>query len=67
MLVLIMNIQYLENGNYKLQIGSANRTLTGEQKYVIKYTYNLGKDPAKNYDELYYNIIGMSGTQSLVI
>ena len=47
-----------ENGNYKLQIGSANRTLTGEQKYVIKYTYNLGKDPAKNYDELYYNIIG---------
>lgn len=47
-----------KNGNYKLQIGSANRTLTGEQKYVIKYTYNLGKDPAKNYDELYYNIIG---------
>ena len=47
-----------KNGNYKLQIGSANSTLTGEQKYVIKYTYNLGKDPAKNYDELYYNIIG---------
>lgn len=47
-----------ENGNYKLQIGSANYTLTGEQKYVIKYTYNLGKDPSKDYDELYYNIIG---------
>lgn len=47
-----------ENGNYKLQIGSASRTLTGEQKYVIKYTYNLGKDPIKDYDELYYNIIG---------
>ena len=47
-----------ENGNYKLKIGSANRTLTGEQTYVIKYTYNLGKDPVKNYDELYYNIIG---------
>jgi uncharacterized membrane protein YgcG len=47
-----------ENGNYKLQIGSASRTLTGEQTYVIKYTYNLGKDPVKNYDELYYNIIG---------
>lgn len=46
------------NGNYKLQIGSASRILTGEQKYVIKYTYNLGKDPIKNYDELYYNIIG---------
>ena len=47
-----------ENGNYKLKIGSANRSLIGEQKYVIKYTYNLGKDPVKNYDELYYNIIG---------
>ncbi|MDD6224344.1 MAG: DUF2207 domain-containing protein, partial [bacterium] len=47
-----------ENGNYKLQIGSASRTLTGEQKYIIKYTYNLGKDPIKDYDELYYNIIG---------
>lgn len=47
-----------ENGNYKLQIGSATKTTTGEQKYVIKYTYNLGKDPVKSYDELYYNIIG---------
>ena len=47
-----------ENGNYKIQIGSASRTLTGEQTYVIKYTYNLGKDPIKDYDELYYNIIG---------
>ena len=46
------------NGNYKLKIGSANQTVVGEQKYEIKYTYNLGKDPIKNYDELYYNIIG---------
>lgn len=44
--------------NYKIQIGSANSTLIGEQKYVIKYTYNLGKDPINEYDELYYNIIG---------
>lgn len=47
-----------ENGNYKIKIGSASRTLTGEQTYVIKYTYNIGKDPIKDYDELYYNIIG---------
>lgn len=47
-----------ENGNYKLKIGSASHTLTGEQTYVIKYTYNLGKDLVKDYDELYYNIIG---------
>ena len=47
-----------ENGNYKIQIGSKDHTLTGEQTYVIKYTYNIGKDPIKDYDELYYNIIG---------
>ena len=47
-----------ENDKYKLQIGSKDHTLIGEQKYVIKYTYNLGKDPMNNYDELYYNIIG---------
>ena len=47
-----------ENGNYKLKIGSPSYTVTEEQSYVIKYTYNLGKDPVKDYDELYYNIIG---------
>ncbi len=47
-----------ESGNYKIQIGDANKTLTGKQTYVIKYTYNLGKDKIKDYDELYYNIIG---------
>ena len=43
---------------YNIQIGDPNRTLTGEQTYTIKYTYNIGKDPIKDYDELYYNIIG---------
>ena len=47
-----------EKGNYKLTIGSANHTLTGKQTYVIKYTYTLGKTPMKEYDELYYNLIG---------
>ncbi len=47
-----------ENENFKIQIGSASHTVTGSQTYVIKYTYNLGKDPIKGYDELYYNIIG---------
>ena len=47
-----------ESGNYKIKIGSARETLTGSQEYVIKYTYNLGKDSVKSYDELYYNIIG---------
>lgn len=48
----------IENSYYKIKIGSPFETLTGEKKYVIKYTYNLGKDPSKKYDELYYNIIG---------
>lgn len=47
-----------ENGNYVIQIGSANKTLTGSSSYVIKYRYNLGKDKTKDYDELYFNIIG---------
>lgn len=47
-----------ENGNYKIQIGSASYTVTGEQTYVINYTYNLGKDISNIYDEIYYNIIG---------
>lgn len=47
-----------ENGNYKIKIGSANQTFIGQQSYLIKYTYNIGKDPIKDYDELYYNIIG---------
>lgn len=47
-----------EGGNYQIKIGSASETLTGEKEYIIKYTYNLGKDPVKDYDELYYNIIG---------
>lgn len=47
-----------EEGNYQIKIGSASETLTGEKEYIIKYTYNLGKDSVKDYDELYYNIIG---------
>ncbi len=47
-----------KNGNYRIQLGSVNYTITGEKTYTIKYTYNLGKDPIKDYDELYYNIIG---------
>ena len=46
------------NGYYQIQMGNPNRTLTGQKTYTIKYTYNIGKDPVKDYDELYYNIIG---------
>ena len=45
-------------GYYKIQIGSQNKTITGAKNYTIKYNYNLGKDPLKDKDELYFNIIG---------
>ena len=46
------------NNNYEIKIGSSNKTVLGEQTYIIKYTYNIGKDPLKGKDELYFNIIG---------
>ena len=46
-------------GNYMvLKIGNANYTITGEKTYVIKYTYDIGNDPLKDKDELYFNLIG---------
>lgn len=47
-----------ENGYLKLKIGSSDITLTGNKQYIIKYNYNIGKDPIKDYDEFYFNIIG---------
>lgn len=61
----ITNISVSENyttsnqNMYKvIKIGNANRTLTGKHSYTIKYKYNIGKDPLKNADELYFNLIG---------
>ena len=53
-----------ENGYKVIKIGDADSTLTGRQTYTIKYKYNIGKDPLKNADELYYNIIGNWGILS---
>ena len=49
---------YKENNYLKLKIGSSMELVSGKQEYVIKYTYNIGKDPLKDIDELYYNLIG---------
>lgn len=48
------------NNNVRLQIGSSDETITGAHSYTIKYKYNLGRDPLKDSDEFYYNIIGTS-------
>lgn len=47
-----------ENGYKVIKIGNANHTITGQKNYTISYLYNLGKDTGKEYDELYFNLIG---------
>lgn len=49
---------YKENGYEVIKIGSASSTVVGEHTYTIKYKYGIGKDPLKNVDELYFNLIG---------
>ncbi len=49
---------YKENGYEVIKIGSSSQTYTGRKSYTIKYTYNIGKDPLKDADELYFNLIG---------
>lgn len=46
------------NGNLAIKIGNQDTYVTGLQKYIIKYTYDIGVDPVKDADEFYYNLIG---------
>ena len=48
----------IKNGYKVIKIGQFNKTVTGRHTYIIKYTYNIGKDPIKDADELYFNLIG---------
>lgn len=45
-------------GNHRLQIGDEDRTVFGPKSYSISYDLLVGKDPIKDKDEFYYNIIG---------
>ena len=49
---------YNEDGYKVIKIGNVYKTIKGSHTYTIKYTYNIGKDPLKNKDELYFNLIG---------
>lgn len=44
--------------SYTIRIGDADYTMTGINTYTITYKYNLGKDPFKDIDEFYFNVIG---------
>lgn len=48
----------ISKGYRVLTIGDKDITLTDAKNYTISYTYNIGKDTGKNYDEFYFNIIG---------
>lgn len=54
------------DGSYKvIKIGNANKIVSGRKTYTIKYTYNIGKDPLKDADELYFNLIGTEWDTSI--
>lgn len=47
------------NGKKRIRIGDANKyTGTGYKEYEIKYTYDMGKDPFKNFDEFIFHAYG---------
>lgn len=51
---------YYKGSNKIIKIGDPKVIMKGHQDYIIKYKYGLGKDPSKEYDELYFNLIGDS-------
>lgn len=44
--------------NYRLRMGDENELQYGEKSYTLSYDLSVGKDPLKNMDEFYYNLIG---------
>ncbi|MDR3643854.1 MAG: DUF2207 domain-containing protein, partial [Clostridia bacterium] len=47
-----------DGGYLMLKIGDPNFTLTGKKTYCIRYNYGIGDDGIKQFDDLYYNLIG---------
>ncbi len=61
----VSNVEVSENYDfsysgsmYNIKIGDASEYVYGDHEYVIKYTYNIGKDPIEDIDEFYFNLIG---------
>lgn len=49
---------YVENDNKIIKIGDEGTYLTGKYSYTIDYLYDLDNDISKEYDEVYFNLIG---------
>lgn len=54
---------YRQSGNTVLKIGDPNRTVTGEQAYVIDYTVHNVITFYHDHDELYWDVNGDQWTQ----
>lgn len=55
------NVEYSKVENIDktiLSLGNSSEKVSGNQIYVIQYTYEFGEDPFKNKDEFYFNIFG---------
>ena len=44
--------------NYVIRLGDESTLVDGYQTYTIEYNYNIGKDPLKDKDEFYFNLVG---------
>jgi len=45
-------------GNMTIYLGNANTYVTGNQDYVLRYTYDPGDDGFLDFDEFYFGLIG---------
>lgn len=64
--IKVKNIKVSEKNEVKkssgvvvVKVGDKDRTVVGKQDYSLSYDYDLGKDVNKDYDEVYFNLIGV--------
>ncbi len=57
--------QSKKNGDLSIKIDNQYSPVRGLQEYVIKYTYDIGKDTLKDADEFYFNLIGTEWDTSI--
>ncbi|MDY0132368.1 MAG: DUF2207 domain-containing protein [Desulforegulaceae bacterium] len=53
------------NTDLIIKIGSADTYVNGNLRYIISYTYNVGKDFLPDMDEFYHNLIGTQWDTSI--
>lgn len=46
------------NSQFKVRIGDANKTITGEHTYILSYLVENGTTAYEDHDEIYWNITG---------